>query len=60
MDEDEKKTIRRDFDAAVNMSPKELEEWLETEQSRSVGAPREARTRQWVTSPAGASSQSSA
>ena len=27
----------REFDDAVNMAPKELEEWLETEESRSVG-----------------------
>ena len=35
--EDEQKEVRRDFDDAVNMSPKELEEWLETEESQSVG-----------------------
>lgn len=29
--------IRHEFDGVVNMSPKELEEWLETEESRSVG-----------------------
>lgn len=36
-DDDERKTIRDDFNEAVNMTPKELEEWLETDDSRSVG-----------------------
>ncbi len=29
--------IRKDFRDAVNMSPSELEDWLETEESKSVG-----------------------
>ena len=29
--------IRRRFGAAVNLAPAELEEWLETDQSRKVG-----------------------
>lgn len=29
--------VRTEFDEAVNMSPKELEEWLETDESRSTG-----------------------
>lgn len=29
--------VYSDFGKAVNMAPKELEEWLETEQSQSVG-----------------------
>lgn len=37
MDKDERNEIRRRFDAAVNMAPAELEEWLESEQSRKVG-----------------------
>ena len=38
MSEDEdRKRIRADFGAAVNMTPKALEAWLETEESRSVG-----------------------
>lgn len=41
MGEDEKKAIRQDFEAAVNMAPKELEQWLETEESKSVGWTRE-------------------
>ena len=35
--EDELKEIRGDFREVVNMSPKELEDWLETDESRSVG-----------------------
>ena len=30
-------TIRREFGEAVNMSPAELEEWLATDESQSVG-----------------------
>ena len=30
-------TIRREFGDAVNMSPSELEEWLATDESQSVG-----------------------
>jgi hypothetical protein len=33
-----KQEIYDDFKEAVNMAPKELEEWLETEESKSVGA----------------------
>jgi hypothetical protein len=29
--------VHSDFSAAVNMAPKELESWLDTEESRSVG-----------------------
>src|SRR4051812_19089809 len=29
--------VRTDFDDAVNMAPKELEEWLETDRSKEVG-----------------------
>ena len=35
--DDERKKVREDFDGVVNMTPKELEDWLETEESRSVG-----------------------
>jgi hypothetical protein len=35
--EAEKKQIRDEFRRVVNMAPKELEQWLETEQSRAVG-----------------------
>ena len=41
MEEQEKKKIRDEFRRVVNMAPKELEEWLSTEQSRSVGSVRE-------------------
>ena len=38
MGEDEdRRRIRTDFDGAVNMTPKALETWLETDESRSVG-----------------------
>lgn len=35
--DEERKAIREEFRDVVNMSPKELEDWLETEESRSVG-----------------------
>lgn len=35
--EAERKEIRAEFRDAVNMSPKELEDWLATEESKSVG-----------------------
>jgi hypothetical protein len=41
MTEDEQKEIRAAFRQAVNMAPKELERWLDTEESRSVGWTRE-------------------
>ncbi|GAA4416507.1 DUF3140 domain-containing protein [Actinokineospora soli] len=28
---------RADFDAAVNMTPKQLEDWLDTDESKAVG-----------------------
>ena len=34
---DDADTIRRDFEDAVNMAPKELEDWLATEESQSSG-----------------------
>ena len=37
MDEEEKKAVRHDFDEAVNMTGAQMESWLETEESRSVG-----------------------
>ncbi len=36
-DEAERERILEDFRSAVNMTPGELREWLETEQSQSVG-----------------------
>ena len=41
MEEHEKKRVRGEFRRVVNMAPKELEQWLETEQSRAVGSTRE-------------------
>ena len=37
MNDEERKEIRQDFREAVNMSPSELESWLDTEESKSVG-----------------------
>ena len=37
MDEAEKDEIYSDFHDAVNMAPKELEDWLSTEESKAVG-----------------------
>ena len=34
---DDRQQVIEDFDEAVNMTPKELEEWLQTDESRSVG-----------------------
>ncbi|UYG01584.1 MULTISPECIES: DUF3140 domain-containing protein [unclassified Halomonas] len=34
---DDKEAIYKEFREAVNMAPKELEEWLETDESKSVG-----------------------
>ena len=35
--DDERRDIGRDFGEAVNMTAHELEQWLETDESRSVG-----------------------
>ena len=37
VDDDEMPEIWDDFKEAVNMAPKELEDWLDTEESKSVG-----------------------
>ena len=37
MSDDDADQVRADFDDAVNMAPKELEEWLATDRSREVG-----------------------
>ena len=37
MDDDKKQEVYEDFNDAVNMQPKELEDWLDTEESKSVG-----------------------
>ena len=37
MDKEQEKSIKKDFNENVNMAPKELEEWLKTEESKSVG-----------------------
>ena len=37
MDDDKKQQVYDEFGTCVNMQPKELEEWLDTEESKSVG-----------------------
>src|SRR5215203_4686590 len=37
MADDRRQQIVEEFDEAVNMTPKELEAWLQTEESKSVG-----------------------
>ncbi len=37
LSDDERDDIRKDFGEAVNMTPKELEDWLQTDASQSVG-----------------------
>lgn len=37
MDDEEKQQIYEDFGDAVNMTPKALEDWLDTEDSQNVG-----------------------
>ncbi|HEX5597884.1 MAG TPA: DUF3140 domain-containing protein [Micromonosporaceae bacterium] len=37
MDEKDRERIRAEFDEAVNMTPKELEAWLDTDESKSAG-----------------------
>jgi hypothetical protein len=34
---DDRDAVRGDFGAAVNMTARELERWLDTEEARSVG-----------------------
>ena len=34
---DDRQQVIEEFDEAVNMTPKELEEWLQTNESKSVG-----------------------
>ena len=37
MDEEERKEVLDEFNDLVNMNPSELEKWLKTEESKSVG-----------------------
>ncbi|AQG78675.1 DUF3140 domain-containing protein [Spirosoma montaniterrae] len=37
LDDTEKKTIRDEFNDAVNMTASQLEKWLDTDESKSVG-----------------------
>ena len=34
---DDKQQVIEEFEEAINLTPKELEEWLETDESKSVG-----------------------
>ena len=43
-DDAKRKQIQAEFKEAVNMTPKQIETWLETEQSRSVGQTPEGET----------------
>ena len=38
MDEQERAETYREFSAVVNMTPRELEQWLSTDESQAVGA----------------------
>jgi len=37
VDDDERREIRAAFDEAMNMTPKQLRDWLETDESAAVG-----------------------
>lgn len=37
LDDQEKKDVRNEFDSVVNMSASQLEKWLKTDESKSVG-----------------------
>ncbi|WEK04358.1 MAG: DUF3140 domain-containing protein [Candidatus Devosia phytovorans] len=41
MEDEDQKKIRADFADAVNMAPAEIEKWLDTEESKQVGWPKE-------------------
>jgi hypothetical protein len=41
--DDDPDTVRRDFGGAVNMTRRELEQWLQRDESRSVGVTGEGR-----------------
>ncbi|MGF7217570.1 hypothetical protein GGR92_003744 [Spirosoma lacussanchae] len=41
LDADEKKAIKSEFDEVVNMSASQIEKWLKTEESKSVGQTKE-------------------
>jgi hypothetical protein len=56
---DDRQQIIDEFDELVNMTPKELKEWLQTEESKSVGQSDDGASPRG-TSRAGRSSRSSA
>lgn len=41
LDDTEKKNVRKEFDDVVNMSALQIEKWLKTEESQSVGQKKE-------------------
>ncbi|MBO0948949.1 DUF3140 domain-containing protein [Fibrella forsythiae] len=41
LDDNEKKTVRHEFNEVVNMSASSLEKWLETDESKAVGQKKE-------------------
>ena len=41
LDDDKKKNIRSEFDEVVNMTASQLEKWLATDESKSVGQTKE-------------------
>ncbi len=43
MSNDDREATRRAFDDAVNMTAREIEDWLATDESRSVGMTREGK-----------------
>ncbi|MFD2572941.1 DUF3140 domain-containing protein [Spirosoma soli] len=44
LDDKEKKEIKQEFDDVVNMSASQLEKWLKTEESKSVGQKKDGAT----------------
>jgi Protein of unknown function (DUF3140) len=44
---EDRQQVIADFDEVVNMTPKELEEWLETDESWSVGQKDDGRESTW-------------
>lgn len=41
LDDNEKKTLKKEFDSVVNMSASQLEKWLKTDESKAVGQKKE-------------------
>lgn len=43
LDDDKKKDVRNEFDEVVNMTANQIEEWLDTDESKSVGQTKEGK-----------------